>query len=1328
MEKPKHTLSTLKICLYAFLISFLLVVITAPSILSTSTGTQLLSYLLSQRLNLDVKISQLKLSWLSSQSAEGVNIEDKRHALTTNAKGIENTSSLLSMLFKKDHIGLTQIDHLDIVISESKESSSESIKEHKSQSTALGASSILQHIFIKDGSIRLKKASQSAAINHMQLNLQIAKDKIILSSKGTSVANNVEGFFDVFCSINRFNFDIQGHINASMLPFAIFDELLSLDQLLEATLGPTLNANSAFHITDDKLNCALELISAQFKASLHTTSTSEYVSLEKPAVVSLTITKESLSALGKQISALENILLTQSGSLQLFLDELKVPYVKKNLDFDKASYKTRLFTSSLHLLLASTQKPLIINASTLSSASSALASQLQLNLKSSLNYNQKNPSFINASIAVSDPLDHRSIDTIQAKVTKLPTIILETFSQKSLASVDYIGETVDVNITTKNPGVTPTFALQMYTPLISVDNLEIDAYAEGITLKEPCTVVYKAPKKLFKDLIKPSGISLEELGTLRLTLHEAVLPEKTFSKEGFLGASLTASLQAEDIVFSSPYTFGKCKLKNSKIELVAPSLKKCDVKTSLALAFIDSHTIQQDVFGSMQPITGVAVIEKLTKKNLTIPYLNIVAGNEKATLNLSCAFTENLRKFAFLEPLLINFNVSSELLNHLLSVSSQETAFVIPSPLQLQLNSEPFYLQEHFSKKLRLNSSISIPRINVIDKIYGKEFSIEKTQCILKGDGSNTTLEASLSSEIQTKNMLRDPGIINCQFVSKHFDTTGFLNKPWEVTSNFSHIPSGLFDVALGLNSNFSILLGPEFNTSMTTQFQEQQFHMTGAFQSKALMFNYDITSSDDMLEVNTPIQGVISLEKDSYSAIESLVSKNIVSKQTFALMQPADVAFKINQLRWLKQSVSTQRTSLLDQLLVSVSEHLKRSLLDISLQSKNIAIVCQETSQSAYLNNVSLECTKNQGLTPFVLNIRSDVASGKDQTHPGRLMSTLQLQNISNEVKKNVISTKIEGSLTQFPSLLLDMGFQLTGLGKIPPSVILGNTVSSSFSAKFENTQGTLSADIQAEQAEGNLQASTNHGVLKLSQPLKAKINITPKLTDYFFKNINLNISKTSGPLSLVIDHRGCYIPFDPYDFSSIQVRNGSIDLGEITCTNTGNPQDVGSFFKLKLSSKDSIDLWFTPINFSLSNGVMYVDRTEVLYNKAYEIAFWGKLDIAKNNASMTLGLTEQSLRKGLGIRGLPRSFVLQLPMEGPIHDVKINKEIAATRLALFLAKTSGATNYGGLWGGIASALSDFANDQTTVPPANPPFPWEGKLSLFEEENKSKSEVNIIR
>ena len=120
-----------------------------------------------------------------------------------------------------------------------------------------------------------------------------------------------------------------------------------------------------------------------------------------------------------------------------------------------------------------------------------------------------------------------------------------------------------------------------------------------------------------------------------------------------------------------------------------------------------------------------------------------------------------------------------------------------------------------------------------------------------------------------------------------------------------------------------------------------------------------------------------------------------------------------------------------------------------------------------------------------------------------------------------------------------------------------------------------------------------------------------------------------------------------------------------------------------------------------------MYVDRTEILYNQEYEVALWGDINFRRRYVDMILGLTEQSLRAALNMRDLSPDYVLKVPVNGPFNNVRVDKSAALAKIALLVGKKH-AQKQSGIWGNILGVIGDITDDQSDVPPAKPPFPWQ--------------------
>jgi len=237
------------------------------------------------------------------------------------------------------------------------------------------------------------------------------------------------------------------------------------------------------------------------------------------------------------------------------------------------------------------------------------------------------------------------------------------------------------------------------------------------------------------------------------------------------------------------------------------------------------------------------------------------------------------------------------------------------------------------------------------------------------------------------------------------------------------------------------------------------------------------------------------------------------------------------------------------------------------------------------------------------------------------------------------------------------------------------------------------------------------------LQKPLQATLIITKQMNRSLAQTSNVVITSMQNPITLFVHNKGFSIPLKELNLRNARLSHGMIDFGQITCQNTGNASDVGDIFKMEIERTNQISLWFAPMDFMISRGMMQVDRTEILYNRAYQIALWGDVDFNRRYVDMILGLTAQSLQVALGIRDLARDYVLQVPVEGPFGNVQINKGAATTKIALLLARKKLVTPESGIWGSVLGAIGELTDDQSSVPQAKPPFPW-GNLINFREDS----------
>jgi hypothetical protein len=243
--------------------------------------------------------------------------------------------------------------------------------------------------------------------------------------------------------------------------------------------------------------------------------------------------------------------------------------------------------------------------------------------------------------------------------------------------------------------------------------------------------------------------------------------------------------------------------------------------------------------------------------------------------------------------------------------------------------------------------------------------------------------------------------------------------------------------------------------------------------------------------------------------------------------------------------------------------------------------------------------------------------------------------------------------------------------------------------------------------------------GALTLKEPIYAQVTMTPALSKFLLSEVNpLSITeiRSTSPITLEIQPQGFVAPILDFSLKKVNIPKGRLELGQISCKNEGNLNLALSLLKsVQLTQNHNLNLWFTPIDFSVRQGIVDVERTDILVAETFDIALWGQIYPLKDNVDMVLGLTADCLARAFNIKNLPDDYVLQVPMTGSLHDVKLNTGKATAKVAALLALQQ-ADLAGGLAGGPAGALfgkfinklgSLPLNDRST-PPAKRPFPWE--------------------
>lgn len=502
----------------------------------------------------------------------------------------------------------------------------------------------------------------------------------------------------------------------------------------------------------------------------------------------------------------------------------------------------------------------------------------------------------------------------------------------------------------------------------------------------------------------------------------------------------------------------------------------------------------------------------------------------------------------------------------------------------------------------------------------------------------------------------------HAQFSS--FSLTDPLSSEIQASLNCSAIPSSLIE-AFYPKLPLTPLIGPTFATSCRIKSSPSHQSITLQADSSLLHVSAALQRQDQNL--------VLQKEGATISWTLSPEGYKALGVTPFALLESTQL-----QLHIPSGSFPT---------FAPLSAH-------FSLQAEipSLLFLDQTSRKKIQLSQVLCQANRVQG--PLSLQV-SGKTSCDEKT--GKILIDTTLQEESPFVQKALIT------LEQFPTQILDL------LTQSHYSALLGDTLQ----AKIETSlPGSLQISCQTPRVQTTLFAALQEGVLSLSKPFYAEGLLPPNDTIPLYSHslITLSIPKAQTTLPLQIEE--------------LKVPSGRFELGQVLCRNTNALQQTLSLLRANPSTEPNGDLslWFAPADFSLTGGVLSLERTEILVAHAFAIALWGNIDLSKNRVNMTLGLTAPTLAKAFQLHHLPDDYVLCISVKGSLDDIKIGTAEAITKITLLIAReqqiNTAKPGKGLSIGGILGTLA-LLPDAGSAPHAKHPFPWETET---EKTTKQKS------
>lgn len=315
---------------------------------------------------------------------------------------------------------------------------------------------------------------------------------------------------------------------------------------------------------------------------------------------------------------------------------------------------------------------------------------------------------------------------------------------------------------------------------------------------------------------------------------------------------------------------------------------------------------------------------------------------------------------------------------------------------------------------------------------------------------------------------------------------------------------------------------------------------------------------------------------------------------------------------------------------------------------------------------------------------------------------------SINGQVKEFPDSYALQGQMSSIPSLfldfLLDLRYQVTE--------ILGDSFDLEGSIDANKNKTILNLNLASSNARAEIGAELDGKIVRLQKPLTASCRLTPALSQTLMKEVNplfMTAVQSQSPIILKIAPEKFELSYDPFDLKNLVINEASLDMGRAIIQNGPSLQSLIQLLQSRrLSGRQQMNAWFTPVSFQVQNGVLFAGRLDALLADSIHICSWGKVNLLNEELNMYIGLPADTLASSFGITGLSSDYVLKIPLRGTISNPDLVTSPAVAQITSMAATQAlPVPKVGKVLDKITKTASQIKNDKD-VPPAKRPFPWE--------------------
>lgn len=629
---------------------------------------------------------------------------------------------------------------------------------------------------------------------------------------------------------------------------------------------------------------------------------------------------------------------------------------------------------------------------------------------------------------------------------------------------------------------------------------------------------------------------------------------------------------------------------------------------------------------------------------------------------------------------------------------------------------------------------------------FNIDFRSDRMKMDLKGQLTNDSLVISSPAPVDFS---MSPSAFTELLSLSRQEHNVHLLKPFQLGLNLKEIkiPLAFFRGALNQKSALNLSLDVSVSLPLLEWQSEgeksamKDFHFTidapqghssislslaGQFQQDGKSFPFNLKSlhrkpinlQDALVTMVQPQEMTFSLDDLNTKSLDSFFGTGNNWQKTFGKTLSLEMKSQGHDLQTLDVSLKSDKISI-PKLELTLDKEITLESTNQPLSGKVYAHEIKFLVQKSTLENFSINWEANPSKQNFMAKFSGQtvfLGSQVDGHIDGSIFVDL------NKDDNPIIRTDLNG--THVPSLFLSL---VTGRKEWEP--VFGSVIDLHVKTHMKDLSGPIKVEIFGSNGKLQVDGQLTKGVLTLNSPL----HLSTKASKELGKDVLSDFAPVFGELlsaessiSLDIDPDNFSIPLS-MKYSEMNFKRAVLDLGKMTFRNGGDVRRLLNV--LKAENPQEVEVWATPMYLSMDKGMLTVYRMDLLVMERYPIATWGKIHLANDKVNMVLGLSPVALAQSLGISGLPKDYMLQIPIKGSTTNTKIDSAKVMSRIGALLAQSSGGPE-----GLVLGTVLDIANgkEPKIPPPTTNPLPW-GYMTVKMNQNESSSSpttspVNEIR